>query len=164
MHDITHHFVLLFTMFVMSVVIAGIWSAIDMRRLYYRVLPRLLHVGCRYYVGFYMVLYGMGKVIKLQFSDPGPPWVMMTPNFLRLLKRLNPSAAISAPRSCRNMMVRIPSLATTSISWLDGKQETHSTPSVFNIRATASNTFIQLPFVLAKLEITPRRRLRSVSY
>ena len=78
----------------------------------------------------------------MEFSEPGPPWVMTTPNFFRSLTRLNPSAAMIAPRSCRNMMVRMPSLATNSMSWLEGKHETHSTPSIFRTAATVSSTFM----------------------
>ena len=83
----------------------------------------------------------------MEFSEPGPPWVITTPNFSRSFIRLNPSAAIIAPRSCRNMIVRIPSLATASIRRLDGKHEIHSVPSSFNIRATASITFIEKIFL-----------------
>ena len=85
----------------------------------------------------------------IEFSDPGPPCVIVTPNFWRLFNRLNPSAAIRAPRSWRNIIVRIPSLATASIKLLEGKQEIHSTPSNFSILATASRTFINLPPVLS---------------
>ena len=85
----------------------------------------------------------------IEFSDPGPPCVIVTPNFWRLFNRLNPSAAIRAPRSWRNIIVRIPSFATASIKLLEGKQEIHSTPSNFSILATASRTFINLPPVLS---------------
>ena len=78
----------------------------------------------------------------IEFSEPGPPWVITTPNFSRPFIRLNPSAAMIAPRSCRNMMVRMPSAATASMRLLDGKQEIHSTPSSFKMRATASVTII----------------------
>ena len=78
----------------------------------------------------------------MEFSEPGPPWVMTTPNLSRSFIRLNPSPAMTAPRSCLNMTVRIPSFATASMSSLDGKHDTHSTPSIFRIRATVSITFM----------------------
>ena len=80
----------------------------------------------------------------MEFSEPGPPCEMATPNLFRSFMRLYPSAAMSAPRSCLNMTVRMPSLAKASINGLVGKQVTSSTPSVFRIRATASTTFIIL--------------------
>ena len=46
--------------------------------------------------------------------------MITTPNFWRLLARLNPSAAITAPRSCLNIIVRMPSSATDSIRLFDG--------------------------------------------
>src|SRR5439155_1159002 len=81
----------------------------------------------------------------MQFSEPGPPCVTITPNFLRLFIRLYPSAAMIAPRSCLNMIGRMPSWATASMRLLDGKHEIHSTPSVFKIRATAGGVFILIP-------------------
>ena len=78
----------------------------------------------------------------MEFSEPGPPWVITTPNLLRSCMRLNPSAAIKAPRSCRNMIGRMPSLATSSMRLFDGKHATHSTPSAFRSRATACSVFI----------------------
>ena len=55
-----------------------------------------------------------------EFSAPGPPWVMITPNFCRLFMREYPSAAMMAPRSWRNMVVLIPSWAACSMRLLDG--------------------------------------------
>jgi len=77
----------------------------------------------------------------MAFSAPGPPWVMTTPNVFRLLSRLKPSAAISAPRSWRNIRGRMPSWATASIRLLDGKHPIHSMPSVFRMCAMACSVF-----------------------
>ena len=49
--------------------------------------------------------------------------MIITPNFLRLFIRLYPSAAMIAPRSCLNMIGRMPSWATASMRLLDGKHE-----------------------------------------
>ena len=79
----------------------------------------------------------------MEFSAPGCDWTATTPKRFRPLVRLNPSAAITAPRSWRNMTGRMPSRAAASISGLEGKQESHSTPSVLSIRAMSSVPFIR---------------------
>lgn len=48
-----------------------LWSVLDRRRAEYRMLHQWLRIYVRYALAFTMLAYGMDKVIKLQFADPG---------------------------------------------------------------------------------------------
>ncbi len=83
--DTTHDWVRLFVIAVSSVLLTGIWflldmlwSVLDLKRLQVHILPPLLRIGCRYYLGMFMLSYGSFKVIKLQFPDPGPIYITAT--------------------------------------------------------------------------------------
>lgn len=76
--DTTHGFIKLLVTVLAALLIALIWTAIEAMARWngrYRILPRVLHVSARYYVAFFMLLYGSYKVIKLQFPDPGPTYL-----------------------------------------------------------------------------------------
>jgi uncharacterized membrane protein YphA (DoxX/SURF4 family) len=47
-----------------------LWSLLDLRRSHYRKLSAWAFLGLRYYLAHWMIVYGMVKVIKLQFPDP----------------------------------------------------------------------------------------------
>ena len=76
------------------------------------------------------------------FSLPGPACMVATPKRFPLVTRLNPSAMLMSVRSVRVIIGRMSILAAASISVLAGKQNRYSTPSNFNILATASTLFI----------------------
>ena len=71
----------------------------------------------------------------IAFSAPAWDCTATTPKRRRSLVRLKPSAAITAPRSWRNMMGRMPIFAAASMTGLVGKQVIDSTPSSLSMLA-----------------------------
>ena len=71
----------------------------------------------------------------MAFSAPAWDWTATTPKRCRSLVRLKPSAAMTAPRSWRNMTGRMPIFAAASITGFVGKQVIDSTPSSFSMLA-----------------------------
>lgn len=69
--DTTYDYVLVFTIFVVSVLGTVIWSVLDSRKMEYDRLYYWLTVAVRFYVGLMLFNYGLVKVIKLQFPYPG---------------------------------------------------------------------------------------------
>ena len=69
----------------------------------------------------------------MAFSAPAWLCTATTPKRCRSLVRLKPSAAITAPRSWRNITGRMPALAALSMSGLEGKHVIVSTPSRLSI-------------------------------
>ena len=57
--------------FLFSLIAVIIWSVLDRRRGSYNKLLYWQEVYIRYYLAFFMIVYGFMKVIKLQFSAPG---------------------------------------------------------------------------------------------
>ena len=51
----------------LTVVITGVWSVLDRQRVEYRRLNRLFRILLRYSLAYVMLLYGMDKVIDVQF-------------------------------------------------------------------------------------------------
>lgn len=70
--DTTYDYVIVFTIAVLAIIGAGLWSVLDRRRTDYNKLYYWLTVAIRFYVGLMLIHYGLIKVIKLQFSSPGP--------------------------------------------------------------------------------------------
>lgn len=68
-------FVQLFVMLSIAVLGALIWTLADRKRLHYRELFYWLTVLIRYYLAFYMFVYGFAKVFKAQF--PFPPLIRL---------------------------------------------------------------------------------------
>lgn len=84
--DGLYDYVRLLCIAVLSVAIATIWSLMDRRR-NYRALHAWTRVWLRYVLGIVLLDYGLIKVIKLQFPDPGmgllaTPFGELTPNHL----------------------------------------------------------------------------------
>jgi hypothetical protein len=55
---------------IFSAVVAIIWSILDRRRKNYNILLYWQEVYIRYYLAFFLLVYGFIKIIKLQFSYP----------------------------------------------------------------------------------------------
>ena len=70
--DTTFNYVQLLGFAVIAAVATAIWTALDRKRAEYRTLHEWLRIYVRYMLAFTMLAYGMDKVIKLQFVDPGP--------------------------------------------------------------------------------------------
>ncbi|SFH13911.1 hypothetical protein [Pedobacter insulae] len=68
--DTSYDYVLLLFSTIVSVIAAGLWSAIDYKRKNYNKLYYWLLVLVRCYVAFTLINYGMVKIIKLQFPSP----------------------------------------------------------------------------------------------
>lgn len=68
--DTTYDYVVIFFIFMLSLVGALIWSVLDRRRASYNQLYYWLTVIIRYYAAFTMLTYGFIKVFKLQFPSP----------------------------------------------------------------------------------------------
>ncbi len=67
----THYlYLLLLGCLLLTVVITAVWSVLDRQRPEYEKLHRLLRVFLRYSLAYMILLYGMDKVIKLQFPAP----------------------------------------------------------------------------------------------
>lgn len=69
--DTTFNWVQLLCFGVIATVATALWTALDRRRAEYRTLREWLRIYVRYMLAFTMISYGMDKVIKLQFPDPG---------------------------------------------------------------------------------------------
>lgn len=69
--DTTYDYVIIFTIFVVSVIGTLIWSLLDRDATHYKTLYYWLTVAVRFYVGLMLINYGMVKVIKMQFPYPG---------------------------------------------------------------------------------------------
>lgn len=68
--DTSYDWVLLLFMFFISVIGCIIWSVFDRKRKSYNAAYYWLVVLVRFYLAFTLMLYGLIKVIKLQFPDP----------------------------------------------------------------------------------------------
>ncbi len=68
--DTTYDYVILFTIFCVSVTGTILWTLLDRNRKNYSTLYYWLTVAVRFYVGLMLFSYGMIKVIKLQFPSP----------------------------------------------------------------------------------------------
>src|SRR5258706_3145302 len=68
--DSTYDYVMVFTIFVMAVLGASLWSILDRKRENYIMLFYWLTVAVRFYVGMMLISYGLVKVFKLQFPSP----------------------------------------------------------------------------------------------
>lgn len=69
--DTGHHFVRLLLIVAASLLLTGVWSVLDRRRIGYRRLGRWLHLGARFYLGYWMLVYGGIKFYAGQFPEPG---------------------------------------------------------------------------------------------
>ncbi|PQJ80107.1 hypothetical protein [Polaribacter porphyrae] len=68
--DTTYDYVLLFTIFIISILACIIWSLLDRKRKHYKKMYYWLTVAIRFYIGLMLINYGMWKLIKLQFGYP----------------------------------------------------------------------------------------------
>lgn len=68
--DTTFDYVQLFSMVLMAVVGALLWSMLDRRHLHYRAWVPWLTAGVRFFVGGVILFYGFGKLLHLQFPAP----------------------------------------------------------------------------------------------
>ena len=68
--DKTFDWVLLFCMLVISVVVVGIWSALDRRRPHYVTLHKWFLLFIRFGLAGQMMIYGMSKAVPLQMPFP----------------------------------------------------------------------------------------------
>lgn len=55
-----------------ALVACVVWSIVDRRRRQYERLHGVVRVFIRYVVAFWMIIFGLAKVFKLQFIAPGP--------------------------------------------------------------------------------------------
>jgi len=69
--DTTYDYVLVFTILMLAVFGTVLWSVLDRRRINYTKMYYWLTVAIRFYVGLMLINYGLVKVIKLQFPEPG---------------------------------------------------------------------------------------------
>jgi len=67
--DTTLGYVSLFSFLCLAVIGTLIWSILDRKRANYERLSTALIVWLRYYLAFFMLIYGFAKVFVLQFSD-----------------------------------------------------------------------------------------------
>jgi len=68
--DTSYDWVLLLFIFLVSLIGCMIWSVLDRKRKSYNAAYYWLVVLVRFYLAFTLILYGLVKVIKLQFPDP----------------------------------------------------------------------------------------------
>ena len=68
--DTSYDWVLLLFIFLVSLIGCIIWSVLDRKRKSYNAAHYWLVVLVRFYLAFTLILYGLIKVIKLQFPDP----------------------------------------------------------------------------------------------
>lgn len=69
--DTSYDYLVVFVIFILALIGAAIWSALDRKRIHYKTLFYWLTTALRYYVGLMLINYGLVKVIQLQFSAPG---------------------------------------------------------------------------------------------
>ncbi|GHN02143.1 hypothetical protein WSM22_36320 [Cytophagales bacterium WSM2-2] len=69
--DTTYDYVLVLTLFSLAVLASIAWSFTDYSRPNYGKLYYWLTVAIRFYVGLTLIDYGIFKVLKVQFPDPG---------------------------------------------------------------------------------------------
>ena len=70
--DTTFDYLFVLTIFLLSLIGAVVWTAIDRKRTSYKKLYFWLSLIVCYYLAFYMITYGLAKVFKSQFPFPGP--------------------------------------------------------------------------------------------
>jgi hypothetical protein len=68
--DTTYNYMEVLVYFIIAIVATVIWSVIDRKRQSYTRLLRFFKIYLSYYVGAYMLSYGLSKVLYLQFSEP----------------------------------------------------------------------------------------------
>ena len=68
--DTTYDYLLMFTIFAVSIIAAIIWTLLDKKAKHYLKMYYWLTLAVRAYVGLMLISYGMVKVIQLQFSAP----------------------------------------------------------------------------------------------
>jgi uncharacterized membrane protein YphA (DoxX/SURF4 family) len=69
--DTAYDYVRIGCMAALAIAAAAVWSVLDRRRTDYRVLHDWMRLWLRYALAISMFTYGIVKVIKLQFPDPG---------------------------------------------------------------------------------------------
>lgn len=68
--DTTYNYIEVLFFFILAIIGSVIWSLIDRNRSSYNRLLRFFKIYVSYYVGAYMLSYGLSKVFYLQFSEP----------------------------------------------------------------------------------------------
>ncbi len=68
--DTTYNYLEVLVFFILALIGCVIWSVIDRKRQSYNRLKRFFRIYVSYYVGAYMVSYGLSKIFYLQFSEP----------------------------------------------------------------------------------------------
>jgi hypothetical protein len=68
--DTTYHYVVLFCILVVTVLIVTIWTLLDQRRKNYNSFYYWFSVVLRFYLGFILINYGLVKLFYLQFPEP----------------------------------------------------------------------------------------------
>lgn len=69
--DTTFNYMQLLVFAIVAAAVTILWTALDRKRAEYCTLHEWLRIYVRYMLAFTMLAYGMDKVIKLQFADPG---------------------------------------------------------------------------------------------
>lgn len=69
--DTSYGYTQQFSLLVLSLIIALVWAVLDRKRPSYDQLAHWLRIGIRYYLAYYLLVYGSLKVIQLQFPSPG---------------------------------------------------------------------------------------------
>jgi uncharacterized membrane protein YphA (DoxX/SURF4 family) len=70
--DTTEDYVMTLVQLGVALLVTVLWSVLDRRRRDYRRLFDWLHLYVRWFLFFFMLTYGLMKVIKTQFPLPGP--------------------------------------------------------------------------------------------
>lgn len=68
--DTSYNYTQQFCWLVFSFVIALVWAVLDRKRPGYNQLAAWLRISIRYYLAYYLLVYGSVKVIQLQFPSP----------------------------------------------------------------------------------------------
>lgn len=68
--DTTYDYIVVFVIFVTSILATVIWSLLDKKSINYKKLYYWLTVAIRFYIGLMLINYGIWKLIKLQFGYP----------------------------------------------------------------------------------------------
>lgn len=76
--DTTVDYLKLLLMVALALVATLVWSLVDRRRTAYPRAARWLVVGCRFFLGLVLLVYGFAKVIPTQFSTPSLARLLQT--------------------------------------------------------------------------------------
>jgi hypothetical protein len=68
--DTTYNYIEILVFFILAILGSIIWTILDRKRENYTRLLRFFRIYLSYYVGAYMLSYGLSKIFYIQFSEP----------------------------------------------------------------------------------------------